>query len=133
MNNTEILRNQIESCGVTGVKVLQQEAEGEQYRDELIKLLEIMKTITADEIRTAGYPANIQNTLLMDRHLIEDTLTEEIDRLSLLNTVVTYIECNAEGMPEHSSRYMDRVTDLRKILESVYEKEAMRFCGSDGC
>ena len=133
MNNTEILRNQIERCGVTGVKVLQQEAEGEQYRDELIKLLEIMKTITADEIRTAGYPANIQNTLLMDRHLIEDTLTEEIDRLSLLNTVVTYIECNAEGMPEHSSRYMDRVTDLRKILESVYEKEAMRFCGSDGC
>ena len=90
MNNTEILRNQIESCGVTGVKVLQQEAEGEQYRDELIKLLEIMKTVTADEIRTAGYPANIQNTLLMDRHLIEDTLTEEIDRLSLLNTVVTY-------------------------------------------
>ena len=133
MNNTEILRNQIESCGVTGVKVLQQEAEGEQYRDELIKLLEIMKTVTADEIRTAGYPANIQNTLLMDRHLIEDTLTEEIDRLSLLNTVVTYIECNAEGMPEHSSRYMDRVTDLRKILESVYEKAAMRFCGSDGC
>ena len=133
MNNTEILRNQIESCGVTGVKVLQHEAEGEQYRDELIKLLEIMKTVTADEIRTAGYPANIQNTLLMDRHLIEDTLTEEIDRLSLLNTVVTYIECNAEGMPEHSSRYMDRVTDLRKILESVYEKAAMRFCGSDGC
>jgi hypothetical protein len=133
MNNTEILRNQIESCGVTGVKVLQQEAEGEQYRDELIKLLEIMKTVTADEIRTAGYPANIQNTLLMDRHLIEDTLTEEIDRLSLLNTVVTYIKCNAEGMPEHSSRYMDRVTDLRKILESVYEKAAMRFCGSDGC
>ena len=133
MNNTEILRNQIESCGDTGVKALQHEAEGEQYRDELIKLLEIMKTVTADEIRTAGYPANIQNTLLMDRHLIEDTLTEEIDRLSLLNTVVTYIKCNAEGMPEHSSRYMDRVTDLRKILESVYEKAAMRFCGSDGC
>jgi hypothetical protein len=92
-----------------------------------------MKTVTADEIRAAGYPANIQNTLLMDRHLIEDTVTEEIDQLSLLNTVVTYIECNTEGMPEHSAKYMDRVTDLRKILESVYEKEAMRFCGSDGC
>ena len=61
----------------------------------------------------------------MDRHLIDDTVTEEIDQLSLLNTVVTYIECNAEGMPEHSAKYMDRVTDLRKILESVYEKEAM--------
>jgi hypothetical protein len=133
MNNTEKLRVHIESCGITGVKVLQQEAEGEQYRDELIKILEIMKTVTADEIRAAGYPVNIQNTLLMDRHLIDDTVTEEIDQLSLLNTVVTYIECNAEGMPEHSAKYMDRVTDLRKILESVYEKEAMRFCGSDGC
>ena len=125
MNNTEKLRVHIESCGITGVKVLQQEAEGEQYRDELIKILEIMKTVTADEIRAAGYPVNIQNTLLMDRHLIDDTVTEEIDQLSLLNTVVTYIECNAEGMPEHSAKYMDRVTDLRKILESVYEKEAM--------
>ena len=107
--------------------------EGEQYKTDLLHLLEIMKTVTEDEIRAAGYPLNIQNTLLMDRHLIKDTVTEEIDQLSLLNTVVTYIECNAEGMPEHSVKYMDRVTDLRKILESVYEKEAMRFCGSDGC
>ncbi|MBR2539241.1 MAG: hypothetical protein IKE85_00225 [Mogibacterium sp.] len=133
MNNTEKFRNQIETCGITGVKALQGDAEGEQYRTELLQLLEIMKTITADEIRAAEYPANIQNTLQMDRHLIEDTVTEELDQLSLLNTVVTYIECNTEGMPEHSSRYMDRVTDLRKILESVYEREAMRFCGSDGC
>ena len=133
MNNTEKLRDHIESCGITGVKALQHEAEGEQYKTELLYLLEIMKTVTADEIRAAGYPLNIQNTLLMDRHLIKDTVTEEIDQLSLLNTVVTYIECNAEGMPEHSVKYMDRVTDLRKILDSVYKKEAMRFCGSDGC
>ena len=133
MNNTEKLRNHIESCGITGVKVLQNDVEGERYKTDLLQLLEIMKTVTDDEIREVGYPANIQNTLLMDRHLIDDTLTEEIDQLSLLNTVVTYIECNTEGMPEHSAKYMDRVTDLRKILESVYEKEALRFCGSDGC
>jgi len=133
MNNTERLKNHIETCGITGVKALQHEAEGEQYKKELLQLLDLMKTVTADEIRAAGYTANIQNTLLMDRHLIEDTVTEEIDQLSLLNTVVTYIECNTEGMLEHSAKYMDRVTDLRKILESVYEKEAMRFCGSDGC
>ena len=133
MNNTERLKNHIETCGITGVKALQHEAEGEQYKKELLQLLDLMKTVTAYEIRAAGYPVNIQNTLLMDRHLIEDTVTEEIDQLSLLNTVVTYIECNTEGMPEHSAKYMDRVTDLRKILESVYEKEAMRFCGSDGC
>ena len=133
MNNTKRIKNHIESCGITGAKVLQHETEGEQYKTELLQLLDLMKTVTADEIRAAGYPANIQNTLLMDRHLIEDTVTEEIDQLSLLNTVVTYIECNTEGMPEHSAKYMDRVTDLRKILESVYEKQAMRFCGSDGC
>lgn len=133
MNNTEKLRDHIERCGITGVKVLQHEAEGEQYKTDLLQVLEIMKIITAEEIRAAGYTANIQNTLLMDRHLIEDTVTEEIDQLSLLNTVATYIECHAEGMPEHSSKYMDRVTDLRKIIESVYEKEAMRFCGRDGC
>lgn len=131
--HAEALKNAIKSCGLVGVQALNQEAGSEQYRDKLLEVLELMKTVTADEIRAAAYPANIQNTLLMDRHLIEDTVTEELDQLSLLNTVVTYIECNAEGMPEHSAKYMDRVTDLRKILESVYEKEAMRFCGSDGC
>lgn len=133
MNDSENLKKAIEVCGLTGVKALKQEVEGEQYRSDLLKVLEAVKSITSDEIRAIGYPVNIQNTLLMDRQLIDDTLTEEIDQLSLLNTVVTYIECNAEGMPEHSAKYMDRVTDLRKVLEQVYEKEAMRFCGSDGC
>ena len=133
MDNTEKLIDHIESSGVTGTKVLQNEAAGEQYKNDLQKLLEIIKAITADEIREAGYPANIQNTLLMDRYLIEETVTEEVDQLSLLNTVVTYIACNAKGMPEHSMKYMDRVTDLRKVLEKEYNKEAMRFCGSDGC
>ena len=123
----------IEICGLTGVKALKQEADGDQYRSDLLKVLEAMKAVTADEIRAIGYPVNIQNTLLMDRQLIDDTLTEEIDQLSLLNTVVTYIECNGEGMPEHSAKYMDRVTDLRKVLEQVYDKEAMKFCGSDAC
>ena len=133
MNNSNNLKRAIEICGLTGVKALKQEVDGDQYRSDLLKVLEAMKAVTADEIRAIGYPVNIQNTLLMDRQLIDDTLTEEIDQLSLLNTVVTYIECNAEGMPEHSAKYMDRVTDLRKVLEQVYDKEAMRFCGSDGC
>ena len=133
MSNTEKLKNAVEACGIAGVKVLKKKENSEKYRDELLKMLEVMKNVTADEIREAGYPQNIQSTLLMDRHLIEDTVTEEIDQLSLLNTVVTYIECNAEGMPEHSAAYMDRVTDLRKVIEELYDTEAMRFCGSDGC
>ena len=133
MTNTEKLKTTIADCSAAGDRVLNKEADGGQYRQELLHLLEIMKTITADEIRAAGYPENIQNTLLMDRHLIDDTVTEEIDQLSLLSTVVTYISCNSEGRPGHSAAYMDRVTALRKALEEVYDKEAIRFCGSDGC
>ena len=73
MSITENLKNCIESCGNIGDKVLNHAAEGEQYRQELLQLLEIMKAITADEIKAAGYPANIQNTLLMDQQLIDDT------------------------------------------------------------
>lgn len=123
----------IQKAGATGVGVLNHEIDAEMYRGDLLEVLAAMKSASESDIKAAGYPANIQNTLLMDRNLIEDTVTEEIDQLSLLNTVVTYIECNAEGMPEHSKVYMDRVTDLRKALESVYDTEAIRFCGTDGC
>ena len=86
-----------------------------------------------DEIKAAAYPANIENTILMDQYLIEGTVTEEFDQLSLLSTLVTYVACNSEGRPGHSAAYMDRVTALRKVIEEVYGTEAMRFCGSDGC
>ena len=127
------LKEVIQKAGATGVGVLNHEIDAEKYRDDLLEVLAAMKSASESDIKAAGYPANIQNTLLMDRNLIEDTVTEEIDQLSLLNTVVTYIACNAEGMPEHSKVYMDRVTDLRKALESVYDTEAIRFCGTDGC
>jgi hypothetical protein len=127
------LREVIQRAGLTGVSVLNDEADAGKYRDDLLKVFDAIKSASESDIKAAGYPANIQNTLLMDRHLITDTVTEEIDQLSLLNTVVTYIECKAEGMPEHSKVYMDRVTDLRKALEGVYDTEAIRFCGTDGC
>ena len=43
MDNTEKLIEHIESSGVTGTKVLQNEAAGEQYKNDLQKLLEIVK------------------------------------------------------------------------------------------
>lgn len=133
MNNKEELKKSIENCGSIGAAVLEQKADGELYQQALLKLLEIMKTITRDEIRAAGYPANIESTLLMDQYLIDGTVTEEFDQLSLLSTVVTYAACNKNGCPGHSAAYMDRVTALRKVIEEVYGTEAMRFCGSDGC
>lgn len=133
MNNTEKLKSTIESCGRLGECVLNEETAGEQYRQGLLDLLEIMKTISRDEIKAAAYPSNIENTILMDQYLIEGTVTEEFDQLSLLSTLVTYVACNSEGRPGHSAAYMDRVTALRKIIEEVYGTEAMRFCGSDGC
>ena len=133
MNNTGKLKNCIESCGNIGDDVLKHKAGGEQYRQELLQLLEIMKTITTDEIKAAGYPANIESTLLMDQYLIDGTVAEEFDQLSLLSTLVTYIACNSEGRPGHNAAYMDRVTALRKVIEEVYGTEAIRFCGRDGC
>ena len=133
MTITEILKDKIDICGASGARALAGEADAEEYRNRLFDVLDVMKRASPDEIRAAGYPDNIRNTLLMDRHLIEDTVTGEIDQLSLLNTAVTYIACRAEGLPEHSAVYMDRVTDLRKLIERVYETDAMRFCGSDGC
>lgn len=133
MNNIDKLKESIEKCGMIGADVLEKKADGEQYRQELLQLLEIMKTITRDEIKAAGYPANIESTLLMDQYLIDGTVTEEFDQLSLLSTVVTYAACNKDGRPGHSAAYMDRVTALRKVIEEVYGTEAMRFCGSDGC
>ena len=133
MTNTEKIKETIENCGRIGAEVLAQEAKGEQYGRELLQLLEIMKSITPDEIKAAGYPANIQSTLLMDQYLINGTLSEEFDQLSLLSTVVTYVACNSDGRPGHSAEYMDRVTDLRKVIEEIYGTEAMRFCGGDGC
>ena len=133
MSNVEKLRSSLELCGSIGEKVLAGEADGEQYRRGLLQLLEVIKAITRDEIKAAGYPANIENTLLMDQYLIAGTVEEEFDQLSLLSTLATYISCNSEGRPGHSASYMDRVTALRKVIEEVYGTEAMRFCGRDGC
>ena len=127
------LIDSIERCGAAGETVLAQKAAGVQYVQDLLELLEIMKTVSREEIKAAGYPSNIESTILMDKYLIEETLTEEFDQLSLLSTLVTYVACNSEGRPGHSSEYMDRVTALRKVIEEVYGTEAMRFCGRDGC
>ena len=133
MTDAQKLKEIIGHCGIVGAKVLSQEAGGEQYRDSLLQLLDIMQCITTDDIKAARYPANIESTILMDRYLIDGTVTEESDQLSLLSTLVTYVSCNGEGRPGHSSEYMNKVTALRKVIEEVYGTEAMRFCGSDGC
>lgn len=133
MTDAKKLTEIIGCCGVVGSRVLNQEAEGEQYKDSLLQLLDIMKRITPEDIKAAGYPANIESTMLMDRYLIDGTVTAEFDQLSLLSTLVTYVSCNSEGRPGHSAEYMNKVTALRKVIEEVYGTEAMRFCGSDGC
>ena len=133
MTDAKKLTEIIGCCGAVGSRVLNQEAEGEQYKDSLLQLLDIMKRITPEDIKAAGYPANIESTMLMDRYLIDGTVTAEFDQLSLLSTLVTYVSCNSEGRPGHSAEYMNKVTALRKVIEEVYGTEAMRFCGSDGC
>jgi hypothetical protein len=133
MGNTEKLKETLERCGAVGSKVLEGEGQGAEYTEALLCLLDILKDIDDDEIKTAGYPANIEGTIRMDKRLIGTDVTNEFDQLSLLSTLATYVECNSEGRPGHNAEYMDRVTALRKVIEEVYGEEAMRFCGIDGC
>ena len=69
MTDIQKLKEIIGRCGIAGSKVLSHEAEGEQYKDSLLQLLDIMKRITPEDIKAAGYPANIESTMLMDRYL----------------------------------------------------------------
>lgn len=133
MNNTERFRETLERCGSIGAGVLSGEADKAEYTDALLALLEILMDMDDDEIKAAGFPSNIEGTIRMDKFLIEKDVTNEFDRLSLLSTLSTYVECNSEGRPGHNAEYMDRVTALRKVIEEVYGEEAMRFCGRDGC
>ena len=133
MSNTDRLKDLLERSGTIGAAVIENNSDGKLYVQSLLELLDVLKVITDEDIKNAGYPANIENTIRMDKYLINDTVTEEFDQLSLLSTLATYVECNSEGRPGHNAEYMDRVTALRKVIEEVYGTEAMRFCGRDGC
>ena len=50
MTDIQKLKEIIGRCGIAGSKVLSHEAEGEQYKDSLLQLLDIMKRITPEDI-----------------------------------------------------------------------------------
>ena len=130
---TKELKRVLESAGEMGIKVLDKRVEGSSYVEALLLVLSVMKSVTPEEIKACGYPSNIESTIMMDRYLLDGTITEEHDCLSLLSTLVTYIEAFREGLPEHSKLYMDRVTDLRHVIDEVYGTKAMPFCGTGDC
>ena len=123
MTDIQKLKEIIGRCGIAGSKVLSHEAKGEQYKNALLQLLDIMKRISPEDIKAAGYPANIESTMLMDRYLIDGTVTEEFGQLSLLSTLVTYLSCNSEGRLGHSAEYMKKVTALRKVVVRILRGE----------
>ena len=130
---TDELAKVLEQAGRIGIKVLNGEADGKQYVDNLLAVLDAMKAATFEDIDECEYPDNILNTIRMDKHLIDGTLESEQDCLSLLSTLASYIEAYREGLPEHSKIYMDRVTDLRHVIDEVYGAKAMPFCGTGEC
>ena len=85
MTDAQKLKEIIEYCGIVGSKVLSHEAKGEQYKNALLQLLDIMKRISPEDIKAARYPANIESTRLMDRYLIDGTVTEERPALTAFN------------------------------------------------
>lgn len=127
------LMSVLERAGETGIKVLNNEAEGKQYVEDLLCVLDAIREAAPEDVDACEYPDNIVNTIRMDRYLIDGTLETEQDCLSLLSTLATYIEAYREDLPEHSKIYMDRVTDLRHVIDDVYGEKAMPFCGTGEC
>lgn len=84
-----------------------------EYIESLKQLIPLVRVASDEVIDSLPFAVNIRSSFRTDQKLMKSAVTEEKDQVSMLSTLVTYIECNQEGMPEHSREYMDRVTKLR--------------------
>lgn len=100
------------------------------YVEALQKLIPCVQNASGEQIDMLPFAQNIKMSFATDQMLMKETVQEERDRVSLLSTLVTYIACRQEGMPEHSREYMDRVSGLRKMIDDYYGEKSQQFCGS---
>lgn len=123
------LGEQTEKCVGLVVTALDGE-NADDYIESLKKLIPLVKLASDEEIDILPYPENVKTSFRSDKVLFGSAVTEEKDQVSLLSTLVTYIECQQEGMPQHSREYMDRVTALRHKIDDYYGEKSQQFCGS---
>ena len=97
---------------------------------ELIKSTEEADVSAIRGLEEEGVAANIVSTLLANRQLIITRFPEEADRLSMFSTLAVYCACLQEGLPDHSRVYMDRVSQVRKLLDAFCGRQTAKFCGS---
>ncbi len=123
------LLNQTMKCVDMVQSVLDGSGENE-YIEALKFLIPLVKSASDDIIDALPFAENILSSFRTDQKLMESAVTEEKDQVSMLSTLVIYIECMQEGMPEHSREYMDRVTKLRHVIDRYYGEKTQQFCGS---
>lgn len=101
-----------------------------EYVEALQDMIPLLQAASSEEIDSLPFAENVLASFRTDRVLMKEAVKEEKDRVSMLSTLITYIACKQEGMPEHSREYMDRVTALRHKIDAYYGEKTQQFCGS---
>ncbi|MBQ7371246.1 MAG: hypothetical protein IJW67_05105 [Blautia sp.] len=120
----------LENCADLVLPTLQKEVSGDIYVKKIHELMESLEHMSEEEIKAFGFSKNVESSLLSDKSFLNSDFLKEADRVSLLSTLVTYAACQKEGFPEHSKVYMERVTELRHVIDAVYGESSRQFCGS---
>lgn len=124
-----MLKDDLEKC-VSLVPPALKTDDISEYIEALKRLKNTLLNSQKEECEKVTDDKNVLLTLLGDKVMLEKVITKEADQVSLLSTLVTYIECKSEGMKEHSREYMDRVTILRLKIDNHYGEKSQKFCGS---
>lgn len=123
------LRKQTEKCADLVLPALN-EGRQKEYVEALKELIPLVEAAAEEEMDSLPFGVNVISSFHTDQLMMEKAVKEEKDRVSMLSTLITYIECQREGLPQHSKVYMDRVTALRHKIDDYYGEVSQQFCGS---
>ena len=126
----EKLLEKLDDAAKLVAPMLEEKISEEIYINALRELILALNETTAEEIEKLEIDFAVKNSLGADKSLIKKSFPKEADQVSLISTLVTYEACRREGMPDHSSIYMDRVTALRHHIDHYYGERSQQFCGS---
>ncbi|MBQ7372731.1 MAG: hypothetical protein IJW67_12790 [Blautia sp.] len=102
----------------------------DSYTTQISNIIDAVKNSSDDDIKGLPLQENVIATILADKKLIETRFQDKKDQTSMFSTLIVYIACLNEGLPDHSRIYMDRVTTIRKKLDTYFGEETQKFCGS---
>lgn len=102
----------------------------DSYITQISNIIDTVKNSSEKDIKNLPLQENVIATILADKKLIETRFQDKKDQTSMFSTLIVYVACLNEGLPDHSRIYMDRVTAIRKKLDAYFGEETQKFCGS---